>query len=171
MGIPYKTRWPIWGNQQYYCYVTPLLYGWSTMEMFAISIVVEYWYNSYYQALLGTLTFMLVYGRDPPSLHSWIRWSLFFSRQITTQVARQVLWHVPSDKRIGEVAYRYRWQPSPSAKLHNMFLLGLLKPFKGEPPLSPPQLSLVTYHQWTRYYKTMGRVKARLAHRVKEVLV
>jgi hypothetical protein len=70
-------------------------------------------------------------------------------------------------KRIGDVAYRL--QLLAGAKLHDVFHVGLLKPFRGEPPAKTPALPLV-HHGWV-YVELEAVLRGRVARGRHELLV
>ena len=70
-------------------------------------------------------------------------------------------------ERIGQVAYRL--QLPEGSRLHNVFHVGLLKPFHGDPPASTPPLPPI--HDG-RVVLTPARVRrARFQHGAWEILV
>lgn len=162
---------------------------------------VKYCYNSSYHTALHVTPFMVVYGREPPSLvplsagrvrvaaaedtfcgrdeflaEAWER--LLQAQQYAkkyyddhhrelTFEASDWVWlrllhrsaaslsgHVKGElgpryhgpyqvlDKIGSVAYHLRLPPGA---LHNVFHVGLLKKFHGEPPSSPPALPLLEH--------------------------
>lgn len=68
---------------------------------------------------------------------------------------------------IGSVAYRLRLPPG--ARLHDVFHVGLLKPFRGEPPSTLPPLPPTQHGQVCLEPQSVSR--SRLARGVRQVLV
>jgi hypothetical protein len=70
-------------------------------------------------------------------------------------------------ERIGQVAYRL--QHPEGSRLHDVFHVGLLKPFHGDPPASTPPLPLI--HDG-RVVLTPAQVwRAHVQHGAWEILV
>jgi hypothetical protein len=70
-------------------------------------------------------------------------------------------------EKIAEVTYRI--ELLAGAKLHNVFHVGLLKPFKGTPPATQPQLPAISHgHVCTEPESVL---KGHLARGVQQVLV
>ena len=70
-------------------------------------------------------------------------------------------------ERIGSVAYRL--QLPPGARLHDVFHVGLLKPFRGTPPDSVPPLPPIQHGQVCLQHAAV--TQSRLARGVRQVLV
>jgi hypothetical protein len=87
--------------------------------------------------------------------------------QGSLQAGSEVLWVIPHPRTNWDVAYRL--QLLVGAKLHDVFHVGLLKPFKGEPPAETPALPPV--HHGRVCAKPEAVLRGRVARGRHELLV
>ncbi|WVZ95735.1 hypothetical protein U9M48_041462 [Paspalum notatum var. saurae] len=156
----------------------------------------EYCYNSSFQASLGTSPFRVVYGREPPSLRPYDGFSArlpavdqqlrdrdeFLAEIRDCLEQAQQYQKAKHDRRHKEVIFApgqwvrervrdvaYRLQLPPKSQLHDVFHVGLLKPYRGPEPTVIPELPPI--HHGRVCLLPQKVLRGRLARGVPEVLV